>query len=40
MKRYNKEIIEVQKVLDKLLIELPKTNNYAILKMDEPPSDS
>jgi hypothetical protein len=45
VKCYNREIAEVEKMIDKLLLRysvggLQKGENYAMMKMEEPPSDN
>lgn len=44
MKCYNREIDEIEKMIDKLLlvysVGLQKGENYAMMKMEEPPSDN
>ncbi len=44
VKCYNREIAEVEKMIDKLLlrysVDLQKGENYAMTKMEEPPSDN
>ena len=44
MKCYNREIDEIEKIIDKLSlvysVGLQKGVNYAIVKVEEPPSDN